>query len=76
MAQVMKVKFLKKGYLLEAKLADQPSYLWRSLCSVIDLVKTYMYWRVDNGHKAKLWRDKWIPFHLLPPNQIPNPFAN
>lgn len=72
----MKHKYFKKDEVLEAKIGYKSSYLWRILCSTIDLVKTCIYWRVGNGQRVKLWQDKWNPFYILPPSHIPNQLAS
>lgn len=57
-AQIMKHKYFKNDEVLEAKIGYQSSYAWRSLCSTIDLVKAIMYWRVGNGQRVNMWKDK------------------
>jgi hypothetical protein len=41
------------------------------MCSAKDLFKEGLVWRVGNGDKIRIWKDKWLPqnvaFHDLSP---------
>ncbi|KAG6661744.1 hypothetical protein CIPAW_03G196400 [Carya illinoinensis] len=73
-AQVFKEKYFKSGNLMEARVGYCPSQIWRSLMSVMDLVKTGLVWRVGNGRSIRVWKDKWVPipstFQIQTPNKI------
>lgn len=60
-AQVLKEKYFMEGNLLEAKLGLNPSYIWESLQSALDLVRQGLKWRVGDGKRIKVWKDRWIP---------------
>ncbi|KAG6647541.1 hypothetical protein CIPAW_07G085700 [Carya illinoinensis] len=59
---------------MEARVGYCPSQIWRSLMSVMDLIKTGLVWRVGNGRSIKIWKDKWVPipstFQIQTPNKI------
>lgn len=57
----MKEKYYKDINILNARLGTDPSYLWRSVCGVLPLVKAGMRWRIGNGRKVRIWGDNWLP---------------
>ncbi|XP_041001629.1 uncharacterized protein LOC121247327 [Juglans microcarpa x Juglans regia] len=56
----MKKKYFRGVGLNDAKLGYNPSYIWRSFWSVIDLVKDGILWRVGDGRKISVWHDRWL----------------
>ncbi|KAG7958794.1 hypothetical protein I3843_10G035400 [Carya illinoinensis] len=60
-AKVMKEKYFRKTSVLKANLGYGPSYIWRSLWGVRDLIRAGIRHRVGNGKKIKIWEDKWLP---------------
>ncbi|XP_042944715.1 uncharacterized protein LOC122278601 [Carya illinoinensis] len=60
-AQVFKEKYFKSSNLMKAQVGYCPSQIWRSLMSVMDLVKTGLVWRVGNRRSIRVWKDKWVP---------------
>ncbi|KAG7950537.1 hypothetical protein I3843_13G118900 [Carya illinoinensis] len=60
-SQLYKEKYFKHSQVLEAQLKPGSSYIWQGLCSVMDLVKKGLVWRVGNGNSIRIWKEKWIP---------------
>ncbi|KAG6628833.1 hypothetical protein CIPAW_14G039600 [Carya illinoinensis] len=60
-AKIMKEKYFRGADLNDAKLGNNPLYIWRSLWSAIELVKEGTLWRVGNGRKISIWHHKWLP---------------
>jgi ribonuclease HI len=56
----MKAKYHPDCSALEASSGKKPSYAWRSLQSSCDLVQEGLVWRVGNGKKIRIWKDRWI----------------
>ncbi|XP_042984755.1 uncharacterized mitochondrial protein AtMg00310-like [Carya illinoinensis] len=59
-SQIYKQKYFKGSSFLEAKLGSSPSYIWRSIWKASELIKEGLRWRVGNGEKIKIWKDKWL----------------
>jgi hypothetical protein len=57
---MLKVKYYPSGSILDAKLGYRP-YAWRSIWTARDLFKEGHTWRVGDGEKVKIWKDRWIP---------------
>jgi hypothetical protein len=49
LAKVIKDRYYSGSNILEAYLGARPSFAWRSIHSLCDLVKTGLIWRVGNG---------------------------
>ncbi|XP_042950200.1 uncharacterized protein LOC122282309 [Carya illinoinensis] len=61
MAQIFKEKYFKSCNFVEAQVSYCPSQIWRSLMSVMDLIKAGFVWRAGNGKSIRVWKDKWVP---------------
>lgn len=75
-SQVLKSKYFKNDEVLDAQAGRQPSYLWSSIFSSIDLVKEGLYWRVGDRQTINIWIDKWTPCPLFITVHIPNQLRN
>lgn len=64
-AQVLKSKYFWHRNAIDAKFGHNPSFLWRSLFSAIDLIKEGIFWRVGTGSKIGVWHDSWLHFPLF-----------
>jgi hypothetical protein len=73
-AQVLKAKYFPQTSFLDADLGSRPSYMWRSLLSSKDLLKEGLVWRIGDGKKIQIWKDRWLPtplsFSVQSPPQI------
>jgi hypothetical protein len=61
MARIMKAKYHPNCSVLEAKLGNKPSFVWRSIQSYGGLIKEGLIWRVGNGQSIRLQGEKWLP---------------
>ena len=57
----MEAKYYRGGDFLESRIGHQPSFAWRSIHSACDFIKEGLIWRIGNGTKTQIWKDKWIP---------------
>lgn len=54
LAIIMKEKYFRGIGCLEAKVGVGSSFIWKSLCSSIDLIKEGMWWRVGDGSEVNI----------------------
>lgn len=54
---VLKAKYYPNTDFFHANLGHNPSYTWRSIFSVRDLVKHGSHWKVCDGSSVHLWGD-------------------
>ena len=59
--RVYKAKYFSKDPFLQAKLGKRPSYAWRSILAVKEIIVKGSRWCVGNGQKVHIWEDRWIP---------------
>jgi hypothetical protein len=57
----MKAKYYLECSVLEASLGNRPFFSWRSIQGASDLIKDGLVWRVGNGKKVQIWKDRWLP---------------
>lgn len=57
-AKIYKEKYFKNETFTEAKLGMMPSFIWRSLWSVQEVVKNGERWRVGDGKEIRIWDQK------------------
>jgi ribosomal protein L37AE/L43A len=77
-AQIMKGKYYPRNTVLEASIGRNPSFAWRSIQSSCDFVKEGLVWRVGNGRKVRIWKDRWLPspsFRIFTAPNLLNPEA-
>lgn len=60
-SQILKCKYFQHKSIFDAKLGYNPSFIWHSLYSSIELVREWSFWRVGNGHKIRVWMDEYLP---------------
>ncbi|KAK9985942.1 hypothetical protein SO802_030893 [Lithocarpus litseifolius] len=46
---------------LKQRIANKPSYAWRSIHAAQALVRRGLRWQVGNGEHIRIWKDKWLP---------------
>lgn len=64
-AKFLKVKYFPSGSIIDAKLINIPSYMWRSIWFAKNLLKEMLIWRVGFGEQIKIFKDKWITQEVL-----------
>lgn len=58
--RVLKSKYFSSGDFLTAHVGHSPSFTWRSICAVQDLVRRGVRWRVGNGDRIRAMVDPWL----------------
>jgi len=61
MGKVFKSRYHPRGSFMEAKLGFLPSYAWRSIMSVREVITKGGKWRIGNREKVRIWHDNWLP---------------
>ncbi|XP_012836236.1 PREDICTED: uncharacterized protein LOC105956874 [Erythranthe guttata] len=61
LGRIFKARYYPHSDILGSGLGSNPSYTWRSIWGAIELVEKGSRWRIGNGAKVTIWRDKWLP---------------
>jgi hypothetical protein len=59
--RILKAKYFPRSSFLEVFIGNHPSYAWRSILSARELLHKGILWRVGDGTKIQIWRDRWLP---------------
>lgn len=59
--KLLKAKYFPHSDYLNAELGANPSYLWRSILSARNAVKTGCRRRIGDGASTKVWKVPWLP---------------
>lgn len=54
MAHVLKARYFRVGSFLEAKVGENPSFIWRSVWQASSVIKQGYRWRIGNGQSVKV----------------------
>ncbi|PON44546.1 hypothetical protein PanWU01x14_266240 [Parasponia andersonii] len=65
MARVSKAKYFRNYAILEIKLGPTLSFVWRSICWGVELVRSGVQWRVGDGSRIWLFEHPWIPLQIF-----------
>lgn len=57
----MKARYFPKTDFLNAKLGDNPSYMWRSILSAQDIVRKGCRRKIGDGKDTFVWKVPWLP---------------
>jgi len=60
-ARVLKARHYPSAHVLSARLGSNPSYTWRSLHSMREVIEQGSRWIVGNGETLNIWTTRWIP---------------
>lgn len=60
-SNIFKLKYFPHSFPLDAKLGTKTFYIWRSIYQALHLLKEGLLWKIGNGEKVQIWRDKWLP---------------
>ncbi|KAH9709496.1 putative reverse transcriptase/RNA-dependent DNA polymerase [Citrus sinensis] len=76
MARVMKARYYKNSTFWNAKVGSNPSFIWRSILWGSQVIKKGVRWRIGDGKKVLVYKDKWIPrpatFQPISPKTLPH----
>ncbi|CAL1372598.1 unnamed protein product [Linum trigynum] len=45
---------------LQARVGYSPSFTWRSIMAAQALMRDGLRWRIGDGRKTEIWRDRWL----------------
>lgn len=43
------------------EIGNQPSYAWRSMFNIKDVIDLGSRWSIGNGQNVRIWKDDWLP---------------
>lgn len=58
---MLKAKYFPYTYFLNAKLGSMPSYTWKSVWAIKEVLQSGLGWHVGNGERIYVWEDAWVP---------------
>lgn len=64
--KVFKARYFPKCSILDAKLGNNPSFIWRSLLATQDLIRKGTRWRIGTGEKTHVLEDAWLQDSVHP----------
>lgn len=59
--KVMRARYFAGSNFLEAKLGNNPSYVWRSLMETQEVIRQGCRRRIGTGQNTKIGREPWLP---------------
>lgn len=62
--QILKSIYFPTTGVLDVKLHNNPSLIWRSFHSSMDLIKEGLLWHIRDGHSVHIWGNNWLPTPL------------
>ncbi|KAF5458867.1 hypothetical protein F2P56_022865 [Juglans regia] len=60
-SMILKQKYSSQVDLLDSRLGLEPSFAWRGIQVGLTLLRKGIMWRIGNGTKVNIWKDRWIP---------------
>lgn len=60
-SRIMKARYYPNTQLLNAKLGNNPSYVWRSLIAAMEVVKAGSRRQIGDGKDTRIWHVPWLP---------------
>lgn len=61
---MFKGRYYPRSSIEESSIGYAPSFAWRSILSARDLIHKGAQWRIGNGEKVLVCKDKWISYHI------------
>lgn len=58
---LMKARYFPESEFLDAKIGNNPSYMWRSMLAAQEVIKQMCRKRIGNGDSIKVWKFPWLP---------------
>ncbi|XP_073063943.1 uncharacterized mitochondrial protein AtMg00310-like [Primulina eburnea] len=58
--KVFKAKHYPNGDFLNAKLGNNPSFVWKSIWSSRVLLEKGIRWKIGDGRKIRVWNEPWL----------------
>ena len=63
LARVLRCRYHQDTTILNARVGNKPSFIWRSLMEGKELLKSGLRVQIGNGEETLIWRDVWLPTH-------------
>ncbi|GAA0148917.1 hypothetical protein LIER_08228 [Lithospermum erythrorhizon] len=60
LAKVYKAIYFSDGDYWTSTLGPKPSFTWRSLLSVRDIMKRAIRWKIGDGRTIRIWENNWL----------------
>lgn len=60
-SKIYKARYYPHGLFLNAKLGNNPSYIWRSVLESQTIIKQGIGCKVGNGQSISILKDPWLP---------------
>ncbi|GAA0158247.1 hypothetical protein LIER_43436 [Lithospermum erythrorhizon] len=60
LAKVYKAKYFSNGDYSTSTLGPKPSFTWRSLLSVRDIMKRAIRWKIGDLRTIRIWENNWL----------------
>ncbi|GAA0148723.1 hypothetical protein LIER_08088 [Lithospermum erythrorhizon] len=62
LARIYKAKYFLQGTFWNAHLGPKPSYTWKSLLQVRDIMTNTLDWDIGDGRSIHTWDHRWVPY--------------
>jgi hypothetical protein len=59
-SRILREKYYANSSILEVKLGNKPSYVWRSILGACDILKEGLFCKIGDGKNTRIWGDKWV----------------
>jgi ribonuclease HI len=59
-SRVFKARYFPRSSIFQAKLGDNPSYVWRSVWKSRDVLSIGCRWKIGDGSKIKIMSEPWL----------------
>lgn len=60
LSRVFKAKYFPNSDVLDVVPNGNSSFIWKSICSSLPLIRSGVRWRIGNDTGVDIWRDSWL----------------
>ncbi|XP_026410582.1 uncharacterized protein LOC113305796 [Papaver somniferum] len=65
---ILRGKYFMNANPLCDSVPKQGSWIWKGICTGLDIIKKNYVWEIGNGKSIHIWKDNWIPNMHRPPS--------